>query len=283
MISPDTLDLLSEPTGLTARISEALHGYASGASFFEAAAGDLAATSAVLLLIGPCGRQAARPEEVCLILNKRSARVRQAGDLCCPGGSVFPRFDFWAARLLGLPGGPLARWPYWGSWRRHRPLEARWLALYCATALREGFEEMRLNPFRVQFLGPLPQQRLTLFSRLIYPLAAWVPRQHRFKPNWEVERIVHIPLRCLLTPENYICYRLTMAGSAGSAGAGPVREMPGFRWRAAHGAELLWGATFRITMDFLQLAFGFRPPEHDNLPRVVGRLGESYLTGERGL
>jgi len=52
---------------------------------------------------GSCGRP---PGDICLILNKRSARVRQAGDLCCPGGRVNPRFDFYAARLLGC----LGRW-----------------------------------------------------------------------------------------------------------------------------------------------------------------------------
>jgi 8-oxo-dGTP pyrophosphatase MutT (NUDIX family) len=273
--------MLSNPIGLIARISEALHAQALDASLFDAAAGDLAATSAVMLLLGRCGPQEPRPGEVCLILNKRSARVRQPGDLCCPGGSVSPRFDFRAARVLGLPGGPLARWPYWRSWRRQRPLEARWLALYCATALREAFEEMRLNPFRVRFLGLLPHQRVALFRRLIYPLAAWVPHQHRFKPNWEVERIVQIPLRSLLTPANYVRYRLTVRRPAGSTGSESVRDEPGFRWRADHGAELLWGATFRITMDFLRFVFGFRPPERDDLPRVSGQLGESYLSGER--
>ncbi|MGE5256171.1 MAG: NUDIX hydrolase [Hyphomicrobiales bacterium] len=281
MIPPDTLNMLSNPTALIARISEALHARASQASLFAAAAADLSATSAVILLFGRCGPGEPRPDDVCLILNKRSARVRQPGDLCCPGGSVSPRFDYWAARVLALPGSPLARWPYWRSWRRQRPLEARWLGLYCATALREAFEEMRLNPFRVRLLGPLPHQRVVLFRRLIYPLAAWVPHQHRFKPNWEVERIVRIPLRSLLSPDNYIRYRLTMPESVGSSGTEVVRDVPGFRWCAAHGMELLWGATFRITMDFLRLVFGFRPPEPDDLPRVIGQLGESYLSGER--
>lgn len=281
MIPPDTHDLLSNPIRLIARISEALHARATQASLFNAAAGDLAATSAVLLLLGRCGPGEPRPDDVCLILNKRSTRVRQPGDLCCPGGSVSPRFDGRAARVLGLPGGPLASWPYWRPWRRQRPLEARWLALYCATALREAFEEMRLNPFRVRLLGPLPHQRVALFSRLIYPLAAWVPHQHRFKPNWEVERIVRIPLRSLLTPANYIRYRLTLLGSAGPGGSEAVREESGFRWRAAHGAEFLWGATFRIAMDFLKIVFGFRPPDRDDLPRVDGHLEESYLSGER--
>jgi len=277
----DTLQPLSDFKRLIPAITAALYAHASAAPLYDAAAGDLAATSAVLLLLGRCKPAEGRPSEACLVLNKRSAAVRQSGDLCCPGGGVAPRFDFRVARILGLPLGPLGRWPFWRQWRRKKPIDGRWLALYYATALREAFEEMRLNPLRVRFLGPLPQQRLVLFRRLIYPLAAWAPHQHRFKPNREVERILRIPLRGLLSPENYVRYQLTMAMSVGSPGLGPVRDVPGFRWFAPHGTELLWGATYRIVMTFLKIAFGFAPPEIEHLPRVSGYLTESYLSGER--
>jgi len=277
----DTREPLSDFKRLIPAITAALYDHASATPLFDAAAADLAATSAVLLLLGRCKPAEGRASEACLVLNKRSAAVRQSGDLCCPGGGVAPRFDFGVARMLGLPLGPLGRWPFWRRWRRQKPLEGRWLALYYATALREAFEEMRLNPLRVRFLGPLPQQRLVLFRRLIYPLAAWVPHQQRFKPNREVERILRIPLRRLLSPENYVRYQLTMAVPAGSPGPETVRDVPGFRWRAPHGTELLWGATYRITMSFLKIAFGFAPPEIAHLPRVTGYLNESYLSGER--
>ena len=273
---------LSDFKRLIPAITAALYDHASTAPLYDAAAGDLAATSAVLLLLGRCRPEQGGASEACLVLNKRSAAVRQSGDLCCPGGGVAPRFDFGVARILGLPIGPLGRWPFWRRWRRKKPSEGRWLALYYATALREAFEEMRLNPLRVRFLGPLPPQRLVLFRRLIYPLAAWVPHQQRFKPNREVERILRVPLRSLLSPENYVRYQLTMAAPAGSPGPAPVRDVPGFRWRAAHGTELLWGATYRITMTFLKIAFGFAPPEIAHLPRVTGCLTEGYLAGERG-
>jgi len=264
-------------------ITAALYDHASPAPFYDAAAGDLAATSAVLLLLGRCRTADGRSSEACLVLNKRSAAVRQSGDLCCPGGGVAPRFDFRVARMLGLPLGPLGRWPFWRRWRRKKPLDGRWLALYYATALREAFEEMRLNPLRVRFLGPLPPQRLVMFRRIIYPLAAWVPHQQRFKPNREVERILRVPLRSLLRPENYVRYQLSMAVPAGPPGLGPVRDVPGFRWRSPHGTELLWGATYRIAMSFLKIAFGFAPPAIAHLPRVDGHLSESYLAGERGV
>ena len=281
MIPSDLADEFSDDSRLIPRIMQALDSHTSRMAVFDAVAADLTATSAVLLLLGRCGEAAGKPGEICLILNRRSPRVRQAGDLCCPGGSVSPRFDFCAARLLGLPAAPLGRWPHWRTWRRRRPVESRWLALYLATALREAFEEMRLNPLRVRFLGPLPHHRLVLFRRLIYPLAAWAPRQKRFKPNWEVERIMGIPLRQLLNPEHYIRYRLRMALSSEAEQPDQVREVPAFRFPSADGPAILWGATYRITQAFLKVVFGFSPPAMEGLPLVRGQLGKAYLTGER--
>jgi 8-oxo-dGTP pyrophosphatase MutT (NUDIX family) len=281
MIPSELEDLLSDAGRLIPRILETLDSHTSRMMVFDAVAADLTATSAVLLLLGRCGESAAHPGEICLILNQRSVRVRQAGDLCCPGGSVSRRFDFHAARLLALPPAPLGRWPRWRTWRRQRPHESRWLALYFATALREAFEEMRLNPLRVRFLGPLPHHRLVLFRRLIYPLAVWAPRQKSFKPNWEVARIVGIPLRQLLSPEYYVRYRLTMELASEAGQPDSVREVPAFRLPSGDGASILWGATYRITQSFLQIVFGFSPPAIESLPLVSGHLGKSYLTGER--
>jgi 8-oxo-dGTP pyrophosphatase MutT (NUDIX family) len=281
MIPPDPAALASDESRLIPRIIAALDSHAAKTAIFDAAAADLTATSAVLLLLGRCGESAGRPDEICLILNQRSARVRQAGDLCYPGGRVNARFDFYAARLLGLPVAPLGGWPHWRRWRRQRPVESRWLALYLATALREAFEEMRLNPLGLRFLGPLPHHRLVLFRRLIYPLSAWAPRQRRFRPNWEVERIVGIPLRRLLEPEHYIRYRLTMDLSSEAHQLAQVREVPAFRFPSADGPAILWGATYRITQAFLERVFGFSPPAMEGLPLVSGHLGKTYLIGER--
>ncbi|MFO7706798.1 MAG: hypothetical protein R6V84_01405, partial [Desulfobacterales bacterium] len=170
-----------DPSRITAHVLQALNSAGPEQRVFDHAPADTAAVSAVLLLLSACRNGSGRGQETCLVLNKRSSQVRQPGDLCCPGGSVSPRFDGWAARLLRWPLLPLGRWPFWGRWRRERPREARWLALCLATALRESFEEMRLNPLRVKFLGPLPPQRLELFRRLIYPLAAWAPGPRHYR------------------------------------------------------------------------------------------------------
>ncbi len=235
--------------------------------------------SVVLFLIGNHpAEKGARPEP-CLVLNKRSVRVRQPGDLCCPGGGISPGFDCLAAGLLKLPGSPLIRWPYW---RRLKVVDGNGrLALLMATAFREGLEEMRLNPLGLEFLGLLPRQDLVLFSRMIYPLVCRVKWQQRFFPNWEVERIVPIPIRHLLDPGRYAQYRLTIDIPGPDRPEPETRQLPCFIHRQREGSDIFWGATLRIAMQFLEIVHGFVPPQLDNLPVVQGRLSGEYLTGMR--
>lgn len=240
---------------------------------------DSSITSAVLFLLGmPCEKKEFS-NSPCLILNKRSLKVKQPGDLCCPGGSISSRMDAFLAKLLYLPGSPLTRWPYWKMWHKQRRPEAQNLALLFATCLREGFEEMRLNPLGVKFLGPLPQQRLIMFHRVIYPMVCWISRQRQFSPNWEVERVVYIPLQNLLKPSNYARYRLRNETYPENGNHPDVKDYPCFIQKQKDNHEVLWGATFRITMAFLEIVFGFRPPDMESLPVVFGTLNKNYLTG----
>ena len=126
----DSIDaLLQRPSVLRQQIGDRLHIHNSRQPIFTMEGLDMAAASAVLFLLGRLPEKTNHPEETCLILNKRSADVRQAGDLCCPGGRVSPRLDAGLAKLLRLPMLPLARWPFWPDWRKQRPHNARWLRL----------------------------------------------------------------------------------------------------------------------------------------------------------
>jgi len=237
------------------------------------------AISSVLLLLGTQAGQSGPSSGLSLILNKRSLKVKQPGDLCCPGGSISPRLDTFLARLLRLPGSPLTRWPYWGRWRKlHRP-DAKHLPLLFATGLREGLEEMRLNPLGVKFLGPLPPQQLVMFDKVIYPMVCRVPRQKRFFTNWEVEKVVFIPIKNLLDPSNYACYRVRVEIPRHSKKNPNRMDYLCFTHRNNNESEILWGATFRIAMVFLDLVYGFNPPDIESVPVVRGVLGENYLTG----
>ena len=273
--------LLQDPAALISQISSVLNHNPTNGKLIPDQGIQIQTASAVLFLLGPQCCQSDRGFQPCLILNKRSQKVRQPGDLCCPGGSLSAKLDPAIALALRLPGTPLARWSHWGKWRRRFPAKARNLSLLLAAGLREAFEEMRLNPLQVRFVGILPPQQLVMFQREIYPLVCWVPRQRRFKLNWEVDQMVYVPLRNLLDPQNYACLRLQMPAAGNSNGETVYKKFPCFLHRSNGTSETLWGATFRITMAFLEKVFHFKPPEPASLPVVSSRLDDAYLTGKQ--
>lgn len=213
----------------------------------------------------------------CLVLNKRSAKVRQPGDLCYPGGGI-GYFDGILAGFQRLPSAHLPKWPPWPKWRSKDNGSAHQLALLFTTSLRESWEEMRLNPFRVSFLGPLPAQRLVMFQRTIHPMVGWIHRQKYFRPNWEVDRIIRIPLEQLLDLTHYGRYRLTMQQDD-SQPPSYRDDLPCFIFKNYQGRDILWGASYHITMSFLSICFDFVPPPFENLPVVEKRLEPSYFNG----
>jgi hypothetical protein len=266
----------TNPRALMEHISGALQEKNRGGNGFPEDVFVSPVTSSVLFLLsGRCDGSS----EPCVVLNKRSFRVRQPGDLCFPGGRVAPRLDLFLAKLLKSPLSPLARWRFWADWRDHRREQASRLSLLLATSLRESVEEMRLNPFGVTFLGPMPSEDLSLFRRILYPMVAWINRQKHFLPNWEVEKIVYVPLRELLNSSSYACYRLHFKGAGQRGGEGYVQDFPCFRHQNEKGEEVLWGATFRIVMSFLETVFGFSAPSMDSLPVIRRTLDERYLNG----
>ncbi len=233
-------------------------------------------TSSVLLLLAETVPVEDGIPEACIILNKRSKEVKQPGDLCCPGGAI-EKFDHFLSRLLLFKGSSLSRWPCWDELKTGQPENAQFLSLLYAAGLRESWEEMRLNPFGLTFLGPLPSQCLVLYHRVIHPLAAWVSYQKEFTLSWEVERIVRFPLRALLSPFNYAVYRMNVPASLEWRFRGTTVDFPCFIYSIDGRAELLWGATFRIVTLFLEMIFGFRIPDLKRLPLVPASLGDEYV------
>ena len=273
--------LLEDAGALQTRIVEVL---AERAEWEARYPGEVCAdvwSSSVMLLLGPQPVAPGGASEISVILNKRSQKVRQAGDLCCPGGTVEERLDPLLAKALTLPGFPLAKWKHWSNLRRQRPEEARLLSLHLAAAFRESWEEMRLNPFGTRFLGSLPAQCLVLFKRVIHPVVGWVRHQDHFKLSWEVERVVSIPLRRLMDPSRYGRYGLIVPPHLKwrFAGRGDL-VFPCFVLEDADRREVLWGVTYRIVTLLLELVFGFRPPSDlQDLPLVQGTVDDLYVNG----
>lgn len=277
----ETRRLLNSTARLKTHISQALYACDSVESAVQDPLSGSASGSAVLFLLGARpGKKGAAPEPH-LVLNKRSANVKQAGDLCCPGGGISLPRDAHLGKVLALPGSPLTRWSLWRKRARRNPEKIRDLSLLLATSLRESYEEMRLNPLRVTFLGALPVQRLNTFGREIYPMVGWASPQKRYILNWEVDKIVTIPLRKLLNTDNYARTRFRMDVLPENTDHLNYNDYPCFLHRYRDESEILWGATFRITMLFLEIVFGFIPPANESLPLVHGILSKNYLTGDR--
>jgi hypothetical protein len=234
----------------------------------------LAGASAVLFLLGFMPSYNGHGPEPSLILNKRSQHVKQPGDLCCPGGGISAKLDTAVAKTMALPGLPMWRWPFWKKIKSRSQPEAEILRLLVSTSIRESYEEMRLSPFGVRFLGPLPTEHLVMFERVIYPMVGWVARQQHFRTNWEVEKIVSIPIRALLNPENYVRYLLEIRDESGSH---RVYDAPSYVHKTNTETEVLWGATCRMTLSFLELVFDFSPPTLETLPVLKDKMDRTYL------
>lgn len=275
------MSLLESPGALRAHLAGVLSEHCGVESLFRNEECNVdVRTSSVLLLLGQRVLEPGGAPEPCIILNKRSGAVKQSGDLCCPGGAVEPRSDPWFARFMTLPGSTLWRWPCWSTLRREQPSEAEFLSLLLAAGFRESWEEMRLNPFGLHFLGPLPSQCLVLFRRVVHPMVVWVSRQKNFTLSWEVERIVEIPLRALLDPLNYGVHRLYIPPQLEWRFRSKRADFPCFLYTHEGRADLLWGVTFRIVTLLMELAFGFTPPDPAGLPLVPTSLREEYVNGK---
>jgi len=235
-------------------------------------------TSSVLLLLGWLFPEEGGIPEICIILNKRSKEIKQPGDLCCPGGAI-EKLDHFLARLLAFRGSSLSRWPCWSELKTGQPQNAEFLSLLYAAGLREAWEEMGLNPFGLTFLGPLPTQCLVLFRRSVHPMVAWVSYQKRFHLSSEVERIVQFPLRALLNPFNYALYRKFVPPHLEWRFRGATVDFPCFIYKIGERAELLWGVTFKIVTQFMEMIFGFQVPDIEKLPLIPASLDEEYVIG----
>jgi 8-oxo-dGTP pyrophosphatase MutT (NUDIX family) len=240
-------------------------------------AGEPCAASAVLLPL----EFDASGRECSVILNKRSAYVQQAGDLCLPGGGVDRRLDRILSRLLVWRILPMERSrPFRKLLRSSSPAREVFLSVI-AGVLRESWEEMRLPPWRVAYMGALPTLWMQSFPRVIFPVVGNVRAGWRAHPNWEVESVLRVPLRDFLDPANYaVCRFLVTSPSEGGEGGATIEwEYPCLVLAEGGEEEILWGATFKILMNFLQRVFGLSVDRIKPTRRVTRELPGNYFTG----
>ena len=219
-----------------------------------------------------------------LQLIKRSSVVPQPGDISCPGGMLHPVADRLLRHLISSGLTPIMQGKARSLARAKGVKTLDHISLFLTNALREAWEEIRVNPLNVQFLGALPSRELYVFSRIIFPVVGLVRRDWTFQPNREVERVIEIPLKALFDRNRYGTLTVEIESTLPFRHeVEPVRNFPCFLYAPPGGREeVLWGATMSIVMNFLEIVFGFTLPE-ENSNRVVRKsLRPDYATGNHG-
>jgi 8-oxo-dGTP pyrophosphatase MutT (NUDIX family) len=213
------------------------------------------------------------------LLSKRSKNVQQPGDLCAPGGGIHPFLDSLSGKLLRFGLLPGIRGPGLALAKRRGKAIYEQIHLLLGNALRESWEELRLSPFNVEFLGPLPTYRLHHRSWVIFPMVGRVKHGWRPKLSWEVEKVISIPLQRFFCPTSYAICSMEVPKNLINQGIPNPWEFPCFLHKENGEEEILWGATFEVIRTFFEIVFGFSFPAPDK-QRVVQRpLASNYFSG----
>ncbi len=212
-------------------------------------------------------------------LIKRSTSVSQGGDLSGPGGMLNPMLDRSLASLIYAGIVPSLKGTARFHLRKRDPASQRNIRLFFANALRESWEEIRLNPLNVELLGPLPSYSLTLFTRTIFPLVGLVKKEWSFRPNCEVEKVTEIPLQSFFEENSYGVLSLETLDEKDSSTL--TWDLPCLIHGDTDGSEeVLWGATLNIILSFLKIVFNYDPPARNENKVIKRTLSSGYLTGK---
>ena len=153
-----------------------------------------------------------REDDYGLVLTRRASDLRrQPGDIAFPGGMIDPE----------------------------DPSEL-------AAALREGHEEIGLDPAGVRILGRL-DDRLTVQGFRLVPFVVAIPSSAVLRAGPEVDAVFEVPLRTLLLPG---CETTEVQRAARVGGAvGRSRVIFRYHYRDYD----IWGLTARIIRDLLDV------------------------------
>ena len=113
------LRLLENKNALILHIKQALHGRIQRQQIFPLDDIDWKTAAGVLMLLGSKPGATRSDDQPCIILNKRSMKVKQPGDLCFPGGSIAPSIDPYLARFFTLPVTSLGIWQHSAAWKKN--------------------------------------------------------------------------------------------------------------------------------------------------------------------
>lgn len=125
-------------------------------------------------------------------------------------------------------------------------------------ALREAFEEIRLDPARVAVIGHLSALPTVSSNTLMTPVVATLAgRPSTEAAPDEVSRIFDVALAELLEDKVFHEEWWAVPGRPGADGS-PGAEFP--VWFFAAGGEIIWGATARVLTELLCTVLGLEIP-----------------------
>jgi len=210
-------------------------------------------------------------------LIKRSDKVSQGGDISCPGGMLQPRQDNLFSRLLKAGILPLMRDKRQRRMQSEDRATSSLIRLFLATALREAWEEIGLNPLKVRYLGALPSYSLTLFDRTIFPVVCLTSLPFSYRLSSEVEKILEIPVSYFFQSDHYAM--LNIKASPASETEPLEYRMPCFVISDGQGDnDILWGATFNIIRNFLNIISDNSLPAVDSSRTFNKILSVNYIS-----
>ncbi len=219
------------------------------------------------------------PGHYVFLLSKRSKRVQQPGDLCAPGGGIHPFLDSLSGSLLRFGLLPGIRGPGLGLAKDKGKSAYGKILFLLGNALRESWEELRLSPFNVEFLGPLPTYHLHHRPWVIFPLVGRVKHGWKLRLSWEVDKIVSIPLEKFFNPASYAVSSMEVPENLMTQGIPNPWEFPCLVHKEDGEEEILWGATFEIIRTFFKIVFGFSFPVPEKGKVVRRLLPLNYFSG----
>jgi len=219
--------------------------------------------------------------EPSFLLIKRSSVVAQSGDISCPGGMLNPVVDSLTGFISMVPFFPFFRGDSLNYARQRDMRTFRTILLFLANAARESWEEIGLSPFNVSFLGALPTYSLSLFKRTIFPVVGLIKHPWHYKPNSEVEKIIEIPVSAFFAPENYSRCYINSENSWLKKDGLTTSYFPCLVLKEKDDTEeILWGATFNIITNFLNIVFNQSLPIiPESAKTIVKACPDNYFRG----
>ena len=210
-------------------------------------------------------------------LIKRSDNVSQAGDISCPGGMLHPITDKILSNVLTTGLIPSLNNQILYTAAEKDRASTKLIRLFLTNAIREAWEEVGLSPFNVVFLGALPCYSLKLFARTIFPLVCLTVKPFEFKLSSEVDKIIEIPISNFYESSNYAILKIETPSGNNASGNNQfpcilISDNQG-------GQEILWGATFNIIMNFLDIISGESVPVPSSSKIIKKVLSINYITG----